>query len=158
MYIATEFAVNVKALPPKIPRTKRQATLSKKLASSRTPEERAASLAIAHRRNAELVRAGANLKQDWLSKTDWFAMALAKGIKLPGSYIPSEDRLILRWLRKIHMTKSEFLAWGGYREVSDFQMQNPRTPLWALIGMLLEYVEERDDSAARLRLRLRSKQ
>ena len=104
-----------------------------------------------------MVQAGATFKQDWLAKDDWLSLALSRGIKFPAKYVPAEDRLILRWLRKIHMTQSEFLAWGGYGALSDFAIQNPRTPLWALIGMLLEYVEERDDSAARLRLRLRSK-
>jgi hypothetical protein len=119
-----------------------------------TPDARAAGLARAHARTRAINAAAPDLKQDWLDSDQWRSMARERGLNLPLPQYRPHGPALAKWLRKLNVSKSEFLIWGGYETLADFERLNPRTPLWAVCGFLLEYVEERDAAGATLRSRL----
>ena len=119
-----------------------------------TPEQRAAALAAATATRQASRAAAGDLKQDWMDAEAWADMARDKGIRLPAKDLRPDPHLMRRYMRKLDMKEREFMEWGGYAKLDDFARLNPRTPLWALIGFLLEYVLERDANRAALKARL----
>ena len=119
-----------------------------------TPEQMAENRALAQAANAARRASAGDLKQDWMDAEAWADMARDKGIRLPAKDLRPDPHLMRRYMRKLDMKEREFMEWGGYAKLDDFARLNPRTPLWALIGFLLEYVLERDANRAALKARL----
>lgn len=119
------------------------------------PIARAESLAKAQAKTAELRATAGDLKQDWQDEDVWQDLAAARGVRLPASYLRPTPTLIRRYCRKLGISNKEFLEWGAYKTVEDFERLNPRWPLRALVGVLLEYAEERDTARKTLRAKLR---
>lgn len=120
------------------------------------PAQIAENLAKAQARTAELRESAGDLKQDWLDAALWADLAAERKVRLPASYLRPTPELIRRYCRKLGMTPKEFLEWGGYAALEDFAIKNPRWPLRALVGVLLEYVEERDGARQSLHGKLRA--
>lgn len=123
--------------------------------SDLTPEQRKASLAAAQRKTAELRASAGELKQDWLDSESWSELARDRELRLPPWHLRPTPTLISRYCRKLDIRKREFLEWGGYSKTEDFERLNPRWPLRALVGVLLEYATERDEARAALKAKLR---
>jgi|SRR3990172_12519365 len=119
-----------------------------------TPEQRADALASARKTVEDLKARVGELKQDWLDDAVWLDLAHERGLRLPVGYLRPTPTLIRRYCRKLKVPIREFLTWGGYKTLEDFERFNPRWPLRALVGVLLEYVEERDGAREQLRDRL----
>ena len=119
-----------------------------------SPEQLAANLAAMHAKTAALRASAGELKQDWLDAEVWAEMARARGIRLPAAFVRPEPHLIRRYLRKLDIKPREFLEWGAYSKLEDFARLNPRWPLRALVGVLLEYAAERDEARETLGAKL----
>lgn len=88
-------------------------------------------------------------KQDFLDKRYWQKLAREYGIRLPAHTVPADGHRIRAYMIKLHMTLTEYRAWSG-NEPDDFQRLNPTWPLWACVGLLLEYVHGRGKSHVRV--------
>ena len=122
-----------------------------------TDDDRARYLAMTHEKTKALIANLPNMKTDWLDDETWQDMARDRGLKLPAMYLLPTPTAIRRWLRRLGMTNAEFREWGGYATLEDFARLNPRWPLRALVGILLEYVTERDYARDLLRGKLSAK-
>jgi hypothetical protein len=43
------------------------------------------------------------------------------------------------WLRKLSITRAEYLAWSGLSSLREFVTHNPTWPLRAWVGLVLEH-------------------
>lgn len=115
-----------------------------------TPEQRQQALAAAHAATAALRASAGELKHDWADAEVWADLARDRGLRLPPQYLRPTPPMIRRWCRKLGLSAREFCEWGGYTHLEDFARLNPRWPLYALVGVLLEYADERDEARAKL--------
>lgn len=60
---------------------------------------------------------------------------------LPGWDIPATPKLMERWLGRLGVTGVDYLAWAGEKTLSDFAKNNPRWPLRAWVGIVLEAID-----------------
>ena len=110
-----------------------------------TPEQRQENLEKAKAAREAKKKAGENLKQDWLDENHWRSLASKYGTRLPLSYIPASDtKYIRRILKKLEIDPKEWLEVEGYKSLGDFGKQNPNTPAWVHVGLLLEWWDEKE--------------
>lgn len=81
----------------------------------------------------------------------WADLARRFYVRLPIWKTAPTDEAIRKWLRRFRITEKSYLNAAGYKELEDFRRLNPDWPLRAWVGMLLEYVAEREDAKGVLR-------
>lgn len=91
------------------------------------------------------------LRKDFLDDATWVDLAKRFYIRLPIWKTPVDERSMRKWLRKFRVTEKTYLEATGYKELMEFQKLNPDWPLRAWVGLLLEYVADRDDAKGVLR-------
>lgn len=78
---------------------------------------------------------------DFQDYEHWRQLAKARGFRLPRSETKYGSRKITSWLNRLGMPVSDFLVWGGFKSVGDWNRLNPDWPLSALLGLLMEHQE-----------------
>lgn len=91
------------------------------------------------------------LKRDFLDDKTWAELAKRLYVRLPTYGTLATDEKIRKWLRKFRVPEKDYLAATGYKEIADFRKYNPTWPLRAFVGMLIEFVIERDEAKGVLR-------
>lgn len=91
------------------------------------------------------------LRRNFLDDETWRELAHRFYIRLPNWGTQVTDELMRKWLRKFKVTQTAYLNATGYKQLEDFRTLNPDWPLRAWVGLLLEYVAERDDAKGVLR-------
>ncbi len=86
------------------------------------------------------------MRRDFLDDEDWKELADRFYIGLPVWATEPTDKQIRKWLRRFKIPVQEYLNITGYKKISDFREYNPDWPLRAFVGLLLEYVAEREDA------------
>lgn len=86
-------------------------------------------------------RAASPLRQDFKDEPRWVEMAKERGLTLPPWGDPPTPKLMAAWLRKCGVTQKEYLDWFGEGTMASFQRQNPRWPLRAFAGIILECLD-----------------
>lgn len=85
-------------------------------------------------------------RDDFEDADHWAELAKKYYIRLPiWKTAPTLEKMRF-WLRKFRITESAYLEMTGYKSLSDFQTLNPDWPLRAWLGLLLKYVNERDNA------------
>lgn len=90
-------------------------------------------------------------RKDFADDETWVELAKKLYIRLPNWATPPDERHMRRWLRKFKVPEKAYLDATGYEALSDFTKYNPDWPLRAWLGLLLEYVVERDEARGVLR-------
>lgn len=78
------------------------------------------------------------LKQDWLDAPHWQRLFSHYGLRSPPHYMGLSIRGIRRYLKRAQVTVSDFHGMVGFMTITAFITANPRMPLWAFFGQLLE--------------------
>ena len=94
--------------------------------------------------------AGRDLKQDWADEDYWKELFKTYNIVKPRSYLLPTKHLMRKYLRKVEVSEKEYKMITAFDDLSEFQKLNPRCPLWAWLGTLMEYVVEREELRQRL--------
>ena len=81
----------------------------------------------------------------------WAELARKYYLRLPVRTLPADDEHMRKWLRKLRIREPEYLAMTGFKSLEDFRRLNPDWNLRAWVGLLLEYVVERDEAKGVLR-------
>jgi hypothetical protein len=70
----------------------------------------------------------------------WQEMMEKSGCRynLPDYGVPCTAADMNLWLERVGVDKAKFLATGEYRNMEDFMALNPKWPLRAFVGLLLE--------------------
>jgi hypothetical protein len=91
------------------------------------------------------------LRKDFLDNETWVELSKRFYTRLPvWKNEPTEEKM-RKWLRKFRVTEKEYLQATGYKSLNDFMELNPDWPLRAWVGVLMEYVADRDDAKGVLR-------
>jgi hypothetical protein len=100
-----------------------------------TPEEQAAARAKSLLRIRQMQSQTSDYKKDWLDADWWQSLAAAKGVRLPPWYVPATESKLKSWARRLGKTPfSEHYGCNPARLIS----LNPKTPLRAFVGQMLE--------------------
>lgn len=118
---------------------------------SLTPAERAANQqkAAATRAANVAARAASPLRTDFLDDAFWMDLARRYAVRLPAWGIPITSGRIQRYLRKLGYSVEWYQGWQGEKSLGEFARLNPRWPMRALVGLLLEEREDDDRRAAK---------
>lgn len=74
-------------------------------------------------------------KKDWLDENWWVDLATLRGIRLPPSYVPATPQSLRKWAKKLSRTPfSEHFGCSPQGLID----RNPKTPLRAFVGQMLE--------------------
>lgn len=92
-----------------------------------------------------------SLRKDFADSDHWSELSRKLYIHLPRFGSRASDEDMRRWLRKFRVTEADYLSATGYKELGDFRTLNPDWPLRAWVGILMEYVVERDAAKGVLR-------
>ena len=84
----------------------------------------------------ELLARGAFLDAD-----AWTDMASSRGLRMPSWNLSPTPRLVRRWLKRLTLSYEDYKALSGDSRLTDFARRNPKWPLCAWIGLLLEWTE-----------------
>ena len=88
------------------------------------------------------IEKGKELKQDWLDAEHWRSLASGRGYVLPQSHIPLTSEGIERVLHDLNLDQKFFRKCFGARlTYQEFVDLNPKAPLWAFSGWVLEQLE-----------------
>ena len=90
-------------------------------------------------------------REDFTDAEFWGDLAKKLYVHLPIWSIEVTTEKMKKWLRKFRVKEKEYLEATGYDTLEDFQRLNPTWPLRAWVGLLLEYVVERDEAKGVLR-------
>jgi len=89
------------------------------------------------------IERGAKLKQDWMDAEYWRRLAAERGYTLPHWYIPLSATGIEGVLHDFKLGQTFFRDhYGAVITYKEFVDLNPRVPLWAFAGWVLEKLEE----------------
>lgn len=91
------------------------------------------------------------LRRSFEDEKYWSELARKWFIRLPAWDIEVTPDKMRRWLRKFRVTEQAYLEITGYLAIEDFQRLNSDWPLRAWLGLLLEYVTEREEGKKILR-------
>jgi len=91
------------------------------------------------------------LKRDFLDDGYWQELAKDWKVRLPTWTLPPEPRTMRRWLRRLRVREREYLDACGFDKLDEFIEKNPEWPLRAWVGVLLEYVQDRELARETLR-------
>lgn len=90
-------------------------------------------------------------RTEFIDDETWAALARRFYIRLPIWKTEPSDEAMRKWLRRFRVSERVYLEAAGYKNLSDFRILNPDWPLRAWVGLLMEYVAERDDAKGALR-------
>ncbi|HEY4759345.1 MAG TPA: hypothetical protein VIH42_02065 [Thermoguttaceae bacterium] len=96
------------------------------------------------------------LRNQFVDNETWVGLARRFYIRLPNWRTEPTNENMRRWLRRFRITETQYLEATGYKSLEDFRTYNPDWPLRAWLGLLLEYVAERDEAKGVLRAYNRS--
>ena len=91
------------------------------------------------------------LRRDFEDAEHWSDLAKKMYVRLPIWKTPCTETSIRKWLRRFRVDVKTYLDATGYKKITDFMEYNPDWPLRAFVGLLLEYVNERDEAKGVLR-------
>lgn len=74
----------------------------------------------------------------------WVRLATGHGVRLPRATTAVTHGAMERWLRRLGVSRAQYLMWTGESSLRDFARANPTWHLRAWVGLLLEWVDERD--------------
>ena len=89
------------------------------------------------------IAAGNQLKQDWLDAEHWRALAKAHNYRLPHWYLPLTTTGMEQVLHDLNLDRDFFREHFGHdlKSYQSFVDMNPKAPLWAFAGWVLEQLE-----------------
>lgn len=93
---------------------------------------------------------GQKYYQDFADEQYWLELFKQYRIPKPAYYLPPTKKLMRKYLRKVHVTEKEYKMITAFDDLDEFAKLNPTWPLWAWLGTVLEYVEERDQLRIRM--------
>lgn len=91
------------------------------------------------------------LRDNFLDANHWKELAQKYYIRLPVWKTEPTPEKMRFWLRKFRVSEKDYLDATGYKRLENFMELNPDWPLRAWLGLLLEYVNERDEARGILR-------
>lgn len=91
------------------------------------------------------------LRCDFEDANHWKDLAVKYYIRLPVWKTTATPQKMRHWLRKFRIAEKDYLDMTGYKRLENFMELNPNWPLRAWLGLLLEYVNERDEARGVLR-------
>ena len=97
------------------------------------------------------IKTATALRSNFLDDGHWVDLARKYYVRLPIWKTAPTTEKMRYWLRKFRVRETEYLEATGYKVLEDFMRLNPDWPLRAWVGLLLEYVNERDDAKGILR-------
>lgn len=81
------------------------------------------------------------LKNDFMDKPHWRRLCSKYGVRMPADYVPgTELRLVRKAMRKAGVSPEKVRE--AFGDLKALQRDNPDWPAYALIGLVLELVEE----------------
>lgn len=83
-----------------------------------------------------------DLKLTWLDAGLWLDLFREAGIRSPVKTLPCTPREMRKWLHRVDITSAQCCEYTGYRSLSEYQQANPRVPLFAFLGQMLEAKRE----------------
>jgi hypothetical protein len=92
-----------------------------------------------------------SLRAEFADDPDWQRRASARMMRLPRWGVPVSVVKQRQWLRRLRVTRQEYLTATGYQCLEDFSRLNPDYPLRAFVGLLLVYADARDSARGVLR-------
>ena len=88
---------------------------------------------------------GAKYRRDFMDSENWDELAEEYGVTLPQWWVAPTPNKMRAWVRKLGLSVKEFRSeCGDGWDYPDFAKQNPDWPLRVFVGILLEYVAERN--------------
>lgn len=72
----------------------------------------------------------------------WVVLARARKLRLPRHDRPCGRGQMARYLHKLGVSASQYLAWTGEKTLADFAAANPDWGLRAWVGLVLEWLAE----------------
>src|SRR3990170_2625084 len=91
------------------------------------------------------------LRNQFVDNETWVSLARRFYVRLPNWRTEPTNENMRRWLRRFRVTETQYMEATGYKSLEDFRTYNPDWPLRAWLGLLLEYVAERDEAKGVLR-------
>jgi hypothetical protein len=85
---------------------------------------------------------GADLKSDFKDDNHWVELAAKAGKRLPQWWLKPETRFMRRWFKFLGVVEKDYLQQAGLTRLLQFAELNPRWPLRAWCGLLLEWHSE----------------
>ena len=93
----------------------------------------------------------AKYRRDFADSEVWDDLAKEYGIRLPDWWQAPEPKQMARYLRKLMITKKQYLeACGEGSQLEDFARLNPEFPLRAFVGNILEYHDGMEEAKQKL--------
>lgn len=92
------------------------------------------------------IEAGAHYKRDWIDAPVWEELAKARGIRLPQWHTAPTPRALKTWCRSLG--NLDFEGIFGCSPSRAIEL-NPRAPLRAVVGWLLEVAAEKAEGRVR---------
>lgn len=89
---------------------------------------------------AKVARDASTLRRDYLDEPHWLELASTRGLRLPPYGMAMSVSGMRRWLHKLGHSDAWHKNWSGLAKVADFIALNPRWPLRAWAGLMLEEV------------------
>ncbi len=85
------------------------------------------------------------LRSNFADDSHWIALARKKGVRLPRATTINTPGRMEHWLRKLGVSRRQYLDFSGEKSLRDFPAANPTWPLRAWVGILLEWIVPADD-------------
>jgi hypothetical protein len=89
----------------------------------------------------KLREAGKDLRRDFADDPMWQERAKAHGIRLPAWHYGCTVKLMRQRLRRIGLTEAKYREMAG-ADCAHFAAHNPRWPLRAFVGVVLEMLDD----------------
>jgi hypothetical protein len=115
-----------------------------------TKEERIANLVKARAIRATMpkLRLRSDFPKD--DEEEWSRLAKLCGVRLPPYGVPCTRGKMSAWLTRLAIPLEAYLEWGGVglrntqtsARITDFAVRNPRWPIKAFVGLLLEAIDD----------------
>ena len=89
------------------------------------------------------IASGSKLKQDWMDAEYWRALANKRRYRLPHWYLPLTATGMEEVLHDLNLDREFFREHFGpdLKSYQNFADMNPKAPLWAFAGWVLEQLE-----------------
>jgi hypothetical protein len=100
-----------------------------------TAEQRAKAAATRQARTARL-------RRDFADAPEWERLASQYGVRQPMWHEPVTTGKITTWCRRLGVSLADYREWWGGTSLRDFQERNPDWPLRALVGLMLEAIDD----------------
>lgn len=77
-------------------------------------------------------------RPDFMEAVRWEELASIRGLRLPPWKMHCTNGWMERWLKRLQISTPRYLEWAGTKALREFREMNPRWPLAAWVGLLLE--------------------